>query len=68
MGQNRNVQNMKKNRRVAELLIIVNTIPEIRDARVREIKKTVDAGLYRIDALEIADKILEEMRCRCYRK
>ncbi len=68
MGQNRNEQSMQKSRQIAQILAAMDRVPEIRDARVREIKRTIDAGLYRMDALKIADRILEETRCRSYRK
>jgi flagellar biosynthesis anti-sigma factor FlgM len=39
----------------------VNQLPEVREAKVREIKQRVDAGTYTVDPRRVAEKILKEI-------
>jgi len=37
----------------------VNGLPDVREARVQEIKKSVDAGTYTVDPRKVAEKMLK---------
>lgn len=36
---------------------VIEDLPEIREARVAELKKAVDSGTYQVDAEKLADKL-----------
>ena len=50
-----------KGREVADIIASVNQLPDIREAKVQEIKKSVDSGTYNIDARKIADRMLKDL-------
>jgi negative regulator of flagellin synthesis FlgM len=48
-----------RSREIADIVSAVNQLPEVRDAKVREIKKSIDAGTYVVDSRKIAEKMLK---------
>ncbi len=48
-------------REVADIMCAVNQLPEVREARVRNLKQRIDAGIYTIDPLRIAERILKDI-------
>lgn len=50
-----------KGKEVAELMAVVNQLPEIRADKVNEVKKAIESGNYHIDPMKIAGKILSEL-------
>ena len=46
---------------IADIMSAVNQLPDVRDAKVQEIKKSVDAGTYTINPRQIAGKILKDI-------
>jgi len=46
---------------VADLMSAINQLPDIREARVQDIKQRVYAGAYTIDPLKIAERILKNI-------
>jgi negative regulator of flagellin synthesis FlgM len=40
---------------------IVNQLPEIRTEKVEALKKSIQDGTYKVDSLQVAGKILEEI-------
>jgi len=55
------VQLSEQSKQLADIKSAVNQLPEIRDARVQEIKKSVDAGTYTVDPQKVAANILKEI-------
>jgi flagellar biosynthesis anti-sigma factor FlgM len=49
------------NKEVADIMSAVNQLPEVREARVRDIKQRIDAGIYTVDPLRIAERILKDI-------
>lgn len=47
-------------RELSELKKIIEQMPEVRTEKVEALKKAIAEGRYKIDALAIANKILEE--------
>ena len=50
-----------KSKQIADIMTAVNQLPEVRDNKVQEIKKSVDAGTYTVDPLKVAGNILKEI-------
>jgi len=50
-----------KSRELADITAAVAQLPEVRDARVLEIKKAVDSGSYTVDPRKVAEKILKDL-------
>jgi negative regulator of flagellin synthesis FlgM len=48
-------------REISELKNMIADLPDVRTDKVAEIKKAVDTGNYNIDALKVAERILEEI-------
>ena len=46
---------------INELKALIEKLPDIRNDKVEQIKKAIDAGDYNIDSLKVAEKILEEI-------
>jgi anti-sigma28 factor (negative regulator of flagellin synthesis) len=46
---------------IADLVALVNELPDEREQKVRSIKARVDAGTYVIDSRRIAERILREL-------
>lgn len=56
-----NVDISYKSKQIADIRAAVNQLPDVRDSKVRDIKKSVDAGTYNIDPRKVADNILREI-------
>jgi len=50
-----------KSKQIADIMASINQLPEVRDNKVQEIKKSVDAGTYTVDPNKVAGKILKEL-------
>jgi flagellar biosynthesis anti-sigma factor FlgM len=50
-----------KSKQIADIMAAVNQLPEVRDTKVQEIKKSVEAGTYNIDPAKVAANILKEI-------
>ncbi len=48
-------------KQIARLTEELNHLPEVRDAKVQQIKKMVESGTYRIDPGRIAERLIEEL-------
>ena len=48
-------------REISELKSMIADLPDVRTDKVAEIKKAVDTGNYNVDALKVAERILEEI-------
>lgn len=48
-------------REIAELMSVINQMPDIRADKVAEIKKAIETGNYDINSLKIAQSLLEEI-------
>jgi anti-sigma28 factor (negative regulator of flagellin synthesis) len=53
-------ENVVKSREIDDLLYAIECLPEVREAKIRDIKLRIDAGLYLIDTVKIAEKMLQE--------
>lgn len=51
----------KRSKEIADIMSAVNQLPEVREAKVQEIKQSVDAGTYTVDSRKVAEKILKEI-------
>lgn len=47
-------------KRLAELMSIIDQLPEVRMSKVNEAKEAISAGTYTVDAKKIAQKLLNE--------
>lgn len=50
-----------QSKQVADIKSAVNQLPDVRESKVQEIKQSVDAGTYTVDAQKVAEKILKEL-------
>jgi flagellar biosynthesis anti-sigma factor FlgM len=57
-SSNRSVQDAQK---IADVMSAVSLLPDVREARVREIKRAVDAGAYIVDPWRIAESMLKNV-------
>ena len=46
---------------VVDIVSSVQQLPDVREARVQEIKQAVDSGAYKIDASKVAESILKNL-------
>jgi negative regulator of flagellin synthesis FlgM len=51
----------KRSKEIADIMSAVNQLPDVREAKVQEIKQSVDAGTYTVDPRRVAEKILKEI-------
>ncbi len=50
-----------RSKEVADLMASVNRLPEVREAKVQDIKQRVDAGTYTVDPQKVAESILKNI-------
>ncbi len=50
-----------RSKEVAYIMTSVNQLPEIREAKVQDIKQRVDAGTYIVDPQKVAESILKNI-------
>lgn len=50
-----------KSREIADITAAVAQLPEVREAKVMEIKKAVDSGSYTVDPRKVAEQILKDL-------
>jgi negative regulator of flagellin synthesis FlgM len=50
-----------KSKQIADIMSAINQLPDVRDSKVEEIKKNVDAGTYTVDPYKVAANILKEI-------
>lgn len=48
-----------KSREIADIMAAINQLPDVRDARVQEIKQSVEAGTYTVDPRKIAERMIK---------
>jgi negative regulator of flagellin synthesis FlgM len=48
-----------RSREIAGIMRAINQLPEVRDAKVRKIKMSVDAGTYIVDPRKVAEKMMK---------
>jgi len=48
----------------AAILDAINQLPDVREAKVRDIRRRIETGVYDVDSRKVAEKILGEMRRR----
>lgn len=51
----------QKSKEIADIMSKVDQLPDVREAKVQEIKQSVDAGTYTIDPRRVAERILKEI-------
>ncbi|OGP50521.1 MAG: flagellar biosynthesis anti-sigma factor FlgM [Deltaproteobacteria bacterium RBG_13_43_22] len=59
--QNDQVHLSAKAKEMEELKQVIQQMPEIRTDKVETLKKAIQEGQYKVDSLQIAGKILEEI-------
>lgn len=60
-SQAEHMNSTDKSRTVADIVALINLLPDVRSIKVEEIKKAVDSGSYVIDARKVAEGILKEL-------
>jgi len=55
------VGNTEKEREIADIVATVNHLPDVREHKVRTLKKAVDSGTYIINARNIAESLLRDL-------
>ena len=50
-----------KAKEMAEMLTVINQLPEIRLDKVRAVEKSVNDGTYKVDPNKVASKMIDEM-------
>jgi negative regulator of flagellin synthesis FlgM len=50
-----------RGREAADIAAAANQLPDVREAKVREIKQAVESGTYRVDPMKVAESILKEL-------
>jgi len=50
-----------RSRELADIAAAVDQLPDVREAKIREIKQSIEAGTYRVDPQKVAEKILKEL-------
>jgi len=55
------VQLSGKAKEIEDLKNVINQMPEIRTDMVEALKKSIQAGSYKVDSFQVAGKILEEI-------
>jgi negative regulator of flagellin synthesis FlgM len=50
-----------RSKEIADIMTSVNKLPDVREARVQEIKQQVDAGTYTVDPQKVAESILKNI-------
>jgi flagellar biosynthesis anti-sigma factor FlgM len=50
-----------RSKEVSDLVAAISLLPEVREAKVRELKKAVDSGTYQVDPGKVAECILKEV-------
>jgi negative regulator of flagellin synthesis FlgM len=51
----------QRSKEIADIMSSVNQLPDVREAKVQEIKRNVDAGTYTVDPRRVAERILKEI-------
>jgi len=51
----------QRSKEIADIMSAVNQLPDVREAKVQEIKQSVDAGTYTVDPRKVAERILKEI-------
>ncbi len=46
---------------IADIMSAVDKLPEIREAKVREIRESIDRGAYTVDPRKVAESILKNL-------
>jgi negative regulator of flagellin synthesis FlgM len=46
--------------RTEELIAVINSLPDIRNDKIKSVRDAIESGTYRVDSGKIAGRILEE--------
>ncbi len=47
-----------KSKEIADIMAAINRLPDVRETRVQEIKRIIEAGMYTVDPCKIAEKMI----------
>ena len=47
-----------KSKEIVDILAAIDRLPDVRDSRIREIKQSIETGMYTIDPCRIVEKML----------
>jgi negative regulator of flagellin synthesis FlgM len=50
-----------KGKEIAELMAVIQQMPDVRNDKVKAVKEAIESGNYHIDTKKIAQKLLEEL-------
>ena len=50
-----------RSKEVADIMAQVNQLPDVREAKVQDIKQQVEAGTYKVDPQKVAESILKSI-------
>jgi flagellar biosynthesis anti-sigma factor FlgM len=50
-----------RSKEIADIMSAINQLPDVRTDKVQEVRKSIEAGTYSVDAGRIADKILKSI-------
>jgi negative regulator of flagellin synthesis FlgM len=50
-----------KGKEIAELMAVIQQMPDVRNDKVKAVKEAIESGNYHLDTKKIAQKILEEL-------
>ena len=50
-----------RSKEVADIMSQVNQLPDVRDAKVQDLKRQVEAGTYKVDPQKVAESILKNI-------
>jgi flagellar biosynthesis anti-sigma factor FlgM len=50
-----------RSKELSEIIAVISRLPDVRETRVAELKRQVEAGIYIIDTRRVAEKMWEEL-------
>jgi flagellar biosynthesis anti-sigma factor FlgM len=60
MNDHNNKADSGNGRETEELIAVINSLPDIRNGKIKRVRDAIRSGTYRIDSGKIAERILEE--------
>jgi negative regulator of flagellin synthesis FlgM len=51
----------RQGKEVASLMASINSLPELREDKVQQVKEAINSGTYKIDPMKVAEKMLSEI-------
>jgi negative regulator of flagellin synthesis FlgM len=55
------VEISRQSKMVAELMSVVERLPEMRNEKIKALKEAIESGTYQVDSQTIAQKLIEEL-------